>query len=98
MQVSISHDRVSTGQLEEEVVKGVTALKPKLTFREGLFPLRKKSKVRPASGRKFKSVVCGRGHHIWRPLRAPPALSVWNRLNCSHSVINTSEKAVTGIQ
>lgn len=97
MQVSLSHDRVSTGQLEEEVVNGATALKPHLTLERGYFLL-EKSKVRPASGRKFKSVVCGRGHHIWRPLRVPPALSVWNRLNCSHSVINTSEKAVTGIQ
>lgn len=42
MQASVSHDRVSTGKLEKEVVNGTAALKMNLTFREGLFPLRKK--------------------------------------------------------
>lgn len=42
MQATVSHDRVSTEKLEKEVVKGTTALETNLTFREGLFPLRKK--------------------------------------------------------
>lgn len=42
MQAGVSHDRVSTGKLEKGVVNGTTALKTNLTFREGLFPLRKK--------------------------------------------------------
>lgn len=75
MQPTVSHDKVSTEKLEKEVVKDTAALKTNLTFREGLFPLKKKKKkVRPATCKKFRSVVSGKGHHILRPLRAPTAL------------------------
>lgn len=79
MQPTISHDKVSTEKLEKEVVKDIAALKTNLTFREGLFPFRKK--VRPATCQKFRSVVCGKGHHLLRPLRAPTALCMqWIKL------------------
>lgn len=76
MQPTVSHDKVSTEKLEKEVVKDTAALKTNLTFREGLFPFRKKKKVRPATCKKFRLVVCGKGHHTLRPLRAPTALCV----------------------
>lgn len=44
MQPTVSHDKVSTEKLEKEVVKDTAALKTNLTFREGLFPLKKKKK------------------------------------------------------
>lgn len=72
MQPTVSHDKVSTEKLEKEVVKDTAALKTNLTFREGLFPFRKKAG--PATCKKFRLVVCGKGHHILRPLRAPTAL------------------------
>ena len=100
MQPTVSHDNVSTEKLEKKkkVVKDTAALKTNLTFREGLFPFRKKKKkVRPATCKKFRSVVCGEGHHILRKT-ALLLLSVWSRLNCTHTVINTSQRAVTGIQ
>ena len=72
MQPTVSHDKVSTEKLEKEVVKDTAALKTNLTFRVGLFPFRKKD--RPATCKKFRAVVCGKDHHILRPLRAPTAL------------------------
>lgn len=45
MQPTVSHDKVSTEKLEKKkVVKDTATLKTNLTFREGLFPFRKKEK------------------------------------------------------
>lgn len=44
MQPTVSHDKVSTEKLEKKkkMVKDTAAFKKNLTFREGLFPFRKK--------------------------------------------------------
>lgn len=98
MQPTVSHDKVSTEKLEKEVVKDTAALKTNLTFREGLFPLKKKKKkldLPPA--RNLDQLFLARAIIFWGHWELL-LLSVWRRLNCSHTVINISQRAITGIQ